>query len=148
MGSLYRFPRRLFWRRWQPKLSKLSQHFFLDLVLELSDSPHMRGGEWKKLHNEELYSQLQNIFRQSTMSFWLVNLSRGKGTDLRATLKLTLQNWIVQMWPEWNGLSWLWFDNLGALWSGMSLLWTGIISLCIACYPMMMSVRNVCFQSQ
>jgi hypothetical protein len=28
MGSLYAFPRRLFWRRWQPKLSMLSQHFF------------------------------------------------------------------------------------------------------------------------
>jgi hypothetical protein len=38
MGSLYTFPRRLFWRRWRPKLSKLSQHFFSDLVRELSDS--------------------------------------------------------------------------------------------------------------
>jgi hypothetical protein len=38
MGWLYMFPRRLYWRRWQPKLSKLSQHFFLDLVRELSDS--------------------------------------------------------------------------------------------------------------
>jgi hypothetical protein len=28
MGSLYTFQRRLFWRRSQPKLSKLSQHFF------------------------------------------------------------------------------------------------------------------------
>jgi hypothetical protein len=37
MGSLYIFPRRLFWRRWQPKLSKLSQHFFYDLDWELSD---------------------------------------------------------------------------------------------------------------
>jgi hypothetical protein len=37
MGSLYKFPRRLFWR-WQPKLSKLSQHFFLYLVRELFDS--------------------------------------------------------------------------------------------------------------
>jgi hypothetical protein len=36
MGSLYTFPRRLFWRRWQPKWSKLSQHFFFDLVRELS----------------------------------------------------------------------------------------------------------------
>jgi hypothetical protein len=27
MGS-YTFPRGLFWRRWQQKLSKLSQHFF------------------------------------------------------------------------------------------------------------------------
>jgi hypothetical protein len=26
------FLRRPFWRRWQPKLSKLSQHFFFDLV--------------------------------------------------------------------------------------------------------------------
>jgi hypothetical protein len=32
------FPRRLFWRRWQPKLRKLSQHFFFDLVQDLSDS--------------------------------------------------------------------------------------------------------------
>jgi hypothetical protein len=24
MGSLYTFPSRLFWRKWQPKLSKLS----------------------------------------------------------------------------------------------------------------------------
>jgi hypothetical protein len=40
MGSLYTFPmfpRRLFWRKWQPKLSKLSQHFVFDLVRELSD---------------------------------------------------------------------------------------------------------------
>jgi hypothetical protein len=35
MGSLYTFP-----RRWQPKLSKLSQHFFFDPVWELSDKPH------------------------------------------------------------------------------------------------------------
>jgi hypothetical protein len=38
MGSLYTFPRRLFWRRWQSKLCKLSQHFFFDSVRELSDS--------------------------------------------------------------------------------------------------------------
>jgi hypothetical protein len=42
MGSLYTFPRRLLWRRWQPKLSKLSQHFFFDLARELSDTPHTR----------------------------------------------------------------------------------------------------------
>jgi hypothetical protein len=41
MGSLYTFPMRLFWRRWQPKLSKLSRHFFFDLVRELSDKPHI-----------------------------------------------------------------------------------------------------------
>jgi hypothetical protein len=39
MGLLYMFPRRLFWRKWQPKLSKLSQHFFFDLGRELSDTP-------------------------------------------------------------------------------------------------------------
>jgi hypothetical protein len=39
MGSLYTFPRRLVWRRWQPNLSKLSQHFYFDLVRELSDTP-------------------------------------------------------------------------------------------------------------
>jgi hypothetical protein len=38
MGSVHKFPRKLFWRRWQPKLSKLSKHFFFDLVWELSDS--------------------------------------------------------------------------------------------------------------
>jgi hypothetical protein len=38
MGLLYISPRRLFWRRWQPKLSKLRQHFFFDLVRELPDS--------------------------------------------------------------------------------------------------------------
>jgi hypothetical protein len=38
MGSLYTFPRRLFWKRWQTKLSKLSQLFFFDLVWELSDT--------------------------------------------------------------------------------------------------------------
>jgi hypothetical protein len=38
MRSLCVFPRRLFWRRWQPKLSKLNQHFFLDLAQELSNS--------------------------------------------------------------------------------------------------------------
>jgi hypothetical protein len=37
MGSLYMFTRRLFWRRLQPKLSKLNQDFFSDLVWELSD---------------------------------------------------------------------------------------------------------------
>jgi hypothetical protein len=37
MGSLYTFPMRLFWRRWQPKLSTLSQYFFFDLVRELSE---------------------------------------------------------------------------------------------------------------
>jgi hypothetical protein len=37
MVSLYTFPRRLFWRRWLPKLSKLSQYFFFDLPWELSD---------------------------------------------------------------------------------------------------------------
>jgi hypothetical protein len=41
MGSLYTFPRRLFWMRWQPKLGKLSQHFFFDLVRELSDTPRI-----------------------------------------------------------------------------------------------------------
>jgi hypothetical protein len=39
MGSPCTFPRRLFWRRWQPKLSKLSQNFFCDLARELSDTP-------------------------------------------------------------------------------------------------------------
>jgi hypothetical protein len=28
MGSLYTYPRRLLWKRWQTKLMKLSQHFF------------------------------------------------------------------------------------------------------------------------
>jgi hypothetical protein len=32
-------PNGLFWRRWQPKLSKQSQNFFLDLVRELFDTP-------------------------------------------------------------------------------------------------------------
>jgi hypothetical protein len=36
-GLLYTFPRRLFWRRWQPKSSKLSQYFFFDLVRKLSN---------------------------------------------------------------------------------------------------------------
>jgi hypothetical protein len=38
MGSLCTFQMRL----WQPKLSKLSQHFFFDLVQELSDTPRIR----------------------------------------------------------------------------------------------------------
>jgi hypothetical protein len=38
MGSLYTFQRRLFWRRWQPKLSNLGQHFSFDLVQELYNS--------------------------------------------------------------------------------------------------------------
>jgi hypothetical protein len=38
MGSLYTFPRRLFWRRWEPKLSTLSLHVFFYLVRELPDS--------------------------------------------------------------------------------------------------------------
>jgi hypothetical protein len=37
MGSLYTFPRSLFQRRWPPKLSKLSQHFFFDLVDHISE---------------------------------------------------------------------------------------------------------------
>jgi hypothetical protein len=36
MGSLYTFQMRLFWRRGQPKLNKLSQNFFFDVVRELS----------------------------------------------------------------------------------------------------------------
>jgi hypothetical protein len=38
MELLYMFSRRLFWRNWQLKLSKLSQHFFFDLVRGLPDS--------------------------------------------------------------------------------------------------------------
>jgi hypothetical protein len=37
MESLYTFPRRLLWRRWQPKLMKLWQHFFFDPARELSN---------------------------------------------------------------------------------------------------------------
>jgi hypothetical protein len=37
-GIAYMFPTRIFRRLWQPKLSKLSQHFLFDLVQELSDS--------------------------------------------------------------------------------------------------------------
>jgi hypothetical protein len=44
-GIIYMFPRRLFCRRWQPKLSKLSQHFFLDLVQELPATPHKEDSE-------------------------------------------------------------------------------------------------------
>jgi hypothetical protein len=33
MGSLYTFSRGLLWRRWQPELSKLSQHFFFFFCL-------------------------------------------------------------------------------------------------------------------
>jgi hypothetical protein len=40
MGSLCTFLRRIFWRKRQTKLSNLKQHFFLDLVRELSDVPH------------------------------------------------------------------------------------------------------------
>jgi hypothetical protein len=56
MGSLYTFPRRLFGRRWQPKLSKLSQHFFLDLVRELSDSTCMGGQCLKQFIFNEFHS--------------------------------------------------------------------------------------------
>jgi hypothetical protein len=42
MGSLYTFPRILLWRR-QPKLSKLSQHFFIYLVWEISNTPRTDG---------------------------------------------------------------------------------------------------------
>jgi hypothetical protein len=41
MGSLYTFSRRLFWRRWQPKLSKSSQYFFFYLAREFSDRTHI-----------------------------------------------------------------------------------------------------------
>jgi hypothetical protein len=54
MGSLYTVPRKLFWRRWQPKLSKLSQHFFFDLVRELSyHTPHTHLKYWKGKKKEE-----------------------------------------------------------------------------------------------
>jgi transposase len=43
MGSLYTFPRRLFRKRWQPKFSKLSEHFFFYLFRELSDTPRRLG---------------------------------------------------------------------------------------------------------
>jgi hypothetical protein len=41
IGLLYTFPRRLFGRTWQAKLSRLSQHLFFDLVRELSDTHHI-----------------------------------------------------------------------------------------------------------
>jgi hypothetical protein len=47
MGSLYTFPRWLLWRRWQPKLSKLSQHVFFDLVWKLSNIPHIYHSSMK-----------------------------------------------------------------------------------------------------
>jgi hypothetical protein len=40
--EVYMLQRRLFGRRWQPELSKLSQHFFFYLVWELSNTPHIR----------------------------------------------------------------------------------------------------------
>jgi hypothetical protein len=47
MRSLHTFPRRLFSRRWQPKLSKLSQHFFFDSAQELSDNSTSYIHRWK-----------------------------------------------------------------------------------------------------
>jgi histone-lysine N-methyltransferase SETMAR len=44
MEPLHTFPRRLFSRRWQSNLSNLRQHFFLNLVPELSNTPKERGG--------------------------------------------------------------------------------------------------------
>jgi hypothetical protein len=44
MGSLYMFPWRLFWRRWQPKLSKWCQYFYFDLVREVPDTPRLSLG--------------------------------------------------------------------------------------------------------
>jgi hypothetical protein len=44
--SLYTFAGRQFWRRQKPKLSKLSQHFFFDLVRELSDSIKTINGKF------------------------------------------------------------------------------------------------------
>jgi hypothetical protein len=38
MGSLYTFQWRLLWRSWKPILSKLFQHFFLDVARELLNS--------------------------------------------------------------------------------------------------------------
>jgi hypothetical protein len=52
MGSPYTFPRRLFWRRWQPKLTKLSQYFFCDLVRELSGTPHILTSTY--VHKEKM----------------------------------------------------------------------------------------------
>jgi hypothetical protein len=57
MGSLYTFPRRIFWRRWQPKLSKLSQRFFFNVVQELPDTPHV-GNTFG-----HLYQLLWNSYR-------------------------------------------------------------------------------------
>jgi hypothetical protein len=66
MESLYTFQRRQFLRRWQPKLSNLSQHFFLYLVRELSDTPRIFSltdlFSFKKvLTAEEMRSRLKGI---------------------------------------------------------------------------------------
>jgi hypothetical protein len=43
-----RSPGRLVWRRWQLKLSTLSQHFFFGIVRELSDTPRIKGMWWER----------------------------------------------------------------------------------------------------
>jgi hypothetical protein len=38
-------PKETILKGWQPKLGKLSQNFFFDIVRELSDTPHVTGNE-------------------------------------------------------------------------------------------------------
>jgi histone-lysine N-methyltransferase SETMAR len=60
-------PKGLFWRRWQPKLSKLSQHFFSDLVRELD----WTGRDWnaKTRKRKRLYLSQGNWF----LWLWFLN---------------------------------------------------------------------------
>jgi hypothetical protein len=82
MGSLYTFPRKLFWRRWQPKLNKLSQHVFFDLVQELSDTPHFLhlGTSWRrvklsKLHQNQNMKKLLRHYLQVVILIWIITKS-------------------------------------------------------------------------
>jgi hypothetical protein len=65
VGSLHTFPRRLFWRRWQPKLSKISQHFSFDLVRELSD-----GTSYLVPGCKRKWAKLQKIQAKSIFNWW------------------------------------------------------------------------------
>jgi hypothetical protein len=80
MGLLYTFPRRLFWWRWQPKLSKLSKHFFFDPVRVLSDTPHIGifvEFSWSRAQRAISYHQYQLGFAAQGIRY----LNIGLGTD-------------------------------------------------------------------
>jgi hypothetical protein len=92
MGSLYMFPRRLFWRRWHPKFSKLSQHFFSDQSRNFPIAPC----------NGTLQGELTTGLDQYRRQCWL-------STSLRAHHAFSRQHyWSKALYVQWD----FWYGNL------------------------------------